>query len=149
MENTNEILARNINRYRTQYGITQEELASRLGVTYQAVSKWENAKAAPDISFLPDMAEIFGCSIDELFDYIPQKEVLSLNVLPGDDLWKDGVGEYVARQIRYQLDNSGSTNKFIEVMLENLEGEFELTDKNIERLLDAYREMYRGIRKKK
>lgn len=149
MENTNEILARNINRYRTQYGITQEELASRLGVTYQAVSKWENAKAAPDISFLPDMAEIFGCSIDELFDYIPQKEVLSLNVLPGDDLRKDGVGEYVARQIRSQLDNSGSTNKFIEVMLENLEGEFELTDKNIERLLDAYREMYRGIRKKK
>lgn len=67
MENTNEILARNINRHRAQCGITQEELASRLGVTYQAVSKWENAKAAPDISFLPDMAEIFGCSIDELF----------------------------------------------------------------------------------
>ena len=149
MENTNTILAQNIKKYRTQCGITQDELAAKLGVTYQAVSKWENAKAAPDISFLPDMAEIFGCSIDELFDYIPQKEVLSLNVLPRDDLRKDSVGEYAARQIRSQLDNSGSTNKFIEVMLENLEGEFELTDENIERLLDAYREMYRGIRKKK
>ena len=67
MENTNTILAQNIKKYRTQCGITQDELAAKLGVTYQAVSKWENAKAAPDISFLPDMAEIFGCSIDELF----------------------------------------------------------------------------------
>jgi len=67
MENTNTILAQNIKKYRLKSGITQEELASRLGVTYQAVSKWENEKAAPDISFLPDMAEIFGCSIDELF----------------------------------------------------------------------------------
>ena len=48
-------------------GYSQEELANKLGVTFQAVSKWENAKAAPDITFLPIMADIFGCYIDELF----------------------------------------------------------------------------------
>ena len=38
-----------------------------MGVTFQAVSKWENAKTAPDILFLPTMADLFGCHIDELF----------------------------------------------------------------------------------
>ena len=44
-------------------------------MTYQAVSKWENEKAAPDVSFLPDMAEIFGCHIDELFGKEVQSEI--------------------------------------------------------------------------
>ncbi len=67
MDNTNIILAANIQKYRKKCGFTQEGLAEKLGVTFQAVSKWENAKAAPDITFLPIMADIFGCYIDELF----------------------------------------------------------------------------------
>ncbi len=67
MENVNIILAANILKYRKKSGFSQEELANKLGVTFQAVSKWENAKAAPDITFLPIMADIFGCYIDELF----------------------------------------------------------------------------------
>ena len=67
MENTNIILAANIQKYRKKYGLTQEELAEKLGVTFQAVSKWENAKSAPDITLLPDLADLFGCSIDTLF----------------------------------------------------------------------------------
>ena len=67
MENVNIVLAANILKYRKKSGLNQEELANKLGVTFQAVSKWENAKAAPDISFLPIMADIFGCYIDELF----------------------------------------------------------------------------------
>ena len=67
MENVNIVLAANILKYRKKSGLSQEELANKLGVTFQAVSKWENAKAAPDISFLPIMAEIFDCYIDELF----------------------------------------------------------------------------------
>ena len=61
MENVNIVLAANILKYRKKKGLSQEELANKLGVTFQAVSKWENAKAAPDIAFLPVMAEIFGC----------------------------------------------------------------------------------------
>lgn len=67
MENINQIIAENIQKYRKKSGLTQEELAEKLGITFQAVSKWENAKSAPDITFLPEMAELFGCSIDELF----------------------------------------------------------------------------------
>ena len=67
MENVNIVLAENILKYRKKSGLSQDELAQKLGVTFQAVSKWENAKAAPDITFLPIMADIFGCYIDELF----------------------------------------------------------------------------------
>lgn len=72
MENTNIVLAANILKYRKKCGLSQEELAQKLGVTFQAVSKWENAKAAPDITFLPIMADIFECSIDDIFSYMPK-----------------------------------------------------------------------------
>lgn len=61
------ILAQNIYKYRKESRLTQDELAQRPGVTFQAISKWENARSAPDISFLPTLADIFGCSIDALF----------------------------------------------------------------------------------
>ncbi len=67
MKNVNSLLAANISEKRKKMGLTQEELAEKLGVTFQAVSKWETAKAAPDISFLPELADIFKCTIDELF----------------------------------------------------------------------------------
>ncbi|CDB12313.1 transcriptional regulator XRE family [Eubacterium sp. CAG:192] len=44
MENTVNILATNIQTYRKKSGMTQEELANKLGVSFQAVSKWVNAK---------------------------------------------------------------------------------------------------------
>ena len=55
MENVNITLAANILKYRKKSGLSQDELAQKLGVTFQAVSKWENAKAAPDIAFLPKL----------------------------------------------------------------------------------------------
>lgn len=75
MENVNIILASNILKYRKKSRLSQEELANKLGVTFQAVSKWENAKAAPDITFLPIMAEIFDCYIDELFSREVKNEI--------------------------------------------------------------------------
>lgn len=52
---------------RKQAGFTQEYLAEKLGVSAQAVSKWENDIACPDIMTLPNIAELYGISIDELF----------------------------------------------------------------------------------
>lgn len=57
-----------IRKLRFRASLTQEQLADRLGISAQAVSKWENAVAMPDISLLPELSEIFGVSIDELFD---------------------------------------------------------------------------------
>ena len=75
MENINITLAANILKYRKRSGFSQEELANKLGITFQAISKWENAKSAPDITFLPLMADIFGCYIDELFSREIKKEI--------------------------------------------------------------------------
>ena len=75
MDNTNIILAANIQKFRKKCGLTQEGLAEKLNVSFQAVSKWETAKSAPDISFLPMLADIFGCRIDELFSRDTKTEI--------------------------------------------------------------------------
>ena len=61
-------LGKKIRQLRFRAGLTQEQLADRLGVGAQAVSKWENTVAMPDITLLPCLAEIFGVTIDDLFD---------------------------------------------------------------------------------
>ena len=54
--------------------ISQENFANALGVSAQAVSKWENQKALPDITLLPKIAEYFQVTIDTLFKGIIQDE---------------------------------------------------------------------------
>ena len=56
-----------IKSLRLRRGITQEEMAQSLGITAQAVSKWERSVAAPDIEMLPAISAYFGVTIDELF----------------------------------------------------------------------------------
>ena len=63
----NEILGSSIMRLRKEAGMTQEQLANALGISYQAVSKWENGVSCPDISALPLIADLFSVSIDSLF----------------------------------------------------------------------------------
>lgn len=85
MDNVNIVLAENIQNFRKKFGFTQEELAEKLGVTFQAVSKWENAKSTPDISFLPIMADLFDCSIDQLFSRDTQSDIKYCTELPWVD----------------------------------------------------------------
>ena len=54
---------------RKEKGITQEELATALGVTNQAVSKWEKGQNCPDIELLPEIADYFNISIDDLMGH--------------------------------------------------------------------------------
>ena len=57
--------------------MTQEEVAQRVNISAQAVSKWENDLSAPDISLLPDLAEMFHISLDELLGRdVPRTELL-------------------------------------------------------------------------
>ncbi len=55
-----------LKRLRTKHGITQEVLADFIGVSAQAVSKWERGDGYPDIELLPSIANYFGVSLDEL-----------------------------------------------------------------------------------
>ncbi|MFK4294740.1 transcriptional regulator with XRE-family HTH domain [Bacillus sp. RC240] len=59
---------------RKEKGITQEELATYIGITKASVSKWETGQSYPDITFLPLLASYFNISIDELICYTPQME---------------------------------------------------------------------------
>lgn len=59
-------LGKRIAQHRKKLGLTQDQLAESLGVTAQAVSKWENDQSCPDINILPKLAQIFGVSIDSL-----------------------------------------------------------------------------------
>lgn len=68
-------LGKKIKHLRFQAGLTQEQLAEKLGIGAQSVSKWENAVAMPDIAALPLLAEIFGVSIDDLFDVTTEQRL--------------------------------------------------------------------------
>lgn len=62
----NVYIGENVRRLRGERGLTQEELADFLSVTFQAVSKWERGLAYPDIETIPVIANYFGVTIDEL-----------------------------------------------------------------------------------
>lgn len=60
-------IGNNIRYLRLKAQRTQEQLAEQLGVSYQAVSKWETGANTPDLSLLPAIARYFGVTIDTLF----------------------------------------------------------------------------------
>lgn len=62
-------LGEKIKSLRKQKNISQEVFANYLGVSFQAVSKWENKNTMPDVSLIPAIASFFGVSTDELFDF--------------------------------------------------------------------------------
>ncbi len=59
-------IANRLYEYRKRMGLTQEELAERIGVSRQAVSKWERAEASPDTDNLIELSRIYGVTLDEL-----------------------------------------------------------------------------------
>ncbi len=60
-------IAKKIKDYRKDNHLTQEEFGNMLGVTAQAVSKWERAECYPDITFLPDLAKLLNCTVNDFF----------------------------------------------------------------------------------
>lgn len=79
-------LGTQIGIYRKKQNITQEVLAQKLGVTNQAVSKWESDQCCPDVMLLPKIADVFGVSIDALFGHsTPETEKRTTYQLPWAD----------------------------------------------------------------
>ncbi len=92
-------LGNNIKTLRKQVGLTQTELAEKLGVTEQTVSKWENDKCYPDVSLLPLLANIFNCSVDA---------VLGID----NDTYGTGL-----HKVLEKYDNCKNVNEEIELLL--------------------------------
>ena len=106
-------LSQNIKILRLEKGLTQEELASSLGVSAQAVSKWETGNTFPDGSLLVPLANKLGVSLDELFDNAEvsmpdiSKRIISLiRNTPEKERFN------VARDIGWQIER-GLFNRFM------------------------------------
>ena len=63
----NEHFSRNLRRLRLQKGLTQERLAEQLGVSVQSVSRWECGNTLPDVLMLPELARLYGVTVDDLY----------------------------------------------------------------------------------
>ena len=70
-------LGENIRKYRKRIDWTQEQLANRLGVSCQSVSRWECGDGYPDMEHLPTMARLFSVTMDDLIGYGDENEKLS------------------------------------------------------------------------
>ena len=97
MEDTASLtLGKRILYHRKRLGLTQDQLAEKMGVTAQAVSKWEHDLSCPDVTAVPRLAELFGISTDELLG-VPRT---------AEEPRKSHVGEVVEEVIQ-DADESG------------------------------------------
>ena len=67
MNGINFVFSENLKRLRKEKCLTQNQLAQKLNVTGQAISKWENRRSAPDIFMLSNLARILSCQTDDFF----------------------------------------------------------------------------------
>ena len=79
------IISENIIFLRQQQNMTQQELAARVNVTHQAVSKWENGSSIPDLQTLMTLTRLFDVSLDDLLtEVLSQRRAASDPDAPAD-----------------------------------------------------------------
>lgn len=110
-------LGKKIKQLRFKAGLTQEQLADKIGIGAQSVSKWENSVAMPDIATLPLIAEVFGVSIDDLFDLTNEQRLNRIeNRLDAEDeLPRDVFAEY-EEFLKTQLDDKQNGKRATELI---------------------------------
>lgn len=101
-------IGKRIKELRQKNGVTQEKLAEYLGVTYQAISKWERNITSPDITMLVPIATFFGIDLNKLFDFDGEREAADIesyiqesNSLSGEEnlrknlaVWRQATAKY-------------------------------------------------------
>ena len=97
-----ETLGRRIARLRREKELKQEDLAAKLDVSGQAVSKWENDQTCPDITALPKLADILGVTVDELLTGKKEETVPAVRLLPPAE--RKHINDMILRII---VDSSG------------------------------------------
>lgn len=87
---------------RKSHGMTQKELAEKLGVSDKTVSHWERDESAPDISLIPVIAEIFSVTCDELL----RGEKASAQSEPSDLYYENELSEKAEKQMKYLFEKA-------------------------------------------
>ena len=103
----NTTIGKRIAALRREKGLKQDELAEKLGVSAQAVSKWENDQTCPDISLLPSLAKTLGVSVDELLSG-KQESAPVVQVLPQNQ--RKDIKDMVLRIVVKSGDNNVRIN---------------------------------------
>jgi len=100
-------LGENIRENRRRMGLTQEQLADRLGVSFQSVSRWENGTTYPDMEKLPELAKLFDITTDALLGFVKKEEKIPIDDL--DRMYMEAVGREdweecadIIRRIRHE-----------------------------------------------
>lgn len=107
-------IGENIKKYRKSKDITQEVLAERIGVTYQAISKWERGDSFPDITLLPALANFFDISVDELLGCT-------------EDVREKDIDRIITNLTTYDCHYQGDEmRKLVEESLKKYPGDFKL-----------------------
>lgn len=92
-------VARQISSLRKNKGLTQSELGDRVGVSFQAVSKWERGETLPDTAILPDLARVLETSID--------------SILLGDEKRLEYKGRICIADMRAGLDSLKKSGEYL------------------------------------
>ena len=98
---------------RKQHGLSQDELAEKLNVSRQAVSKWERSESSPDTDNLIALAKLYGISLDDLLDYAPQKtsdneqNAQSSNAQNGEEHTQESGFTYTGDGEHVHIDENG------------------------------------------
>lgn len=108
----NDVIGANIARLRKEKNMTQEQLANHMGISFQAVSKWENGLSSPDVSSFPMLADVFGVTIDELFGReAAQRETPAAETEREELPWPDNDCLYAVLYHGHTLIGSGDVTK--------------------------------------
>ncbi len=111
-----EKIAQQIAWLRKIKGLTQNELGERVGVSFQAVSKWERGETLPDIAILPDLANVLETSIDNIIlggeRQVEYKGKFSVSDIKNGLLCIKNAGEYLGKNnLIYRSSIEGINNK--------------------------------------
>lgn len=130
-------IANKLVKLRKQAGLSQEELADKLGLSRQAVSKWERAEASPDTDNLICLAKLYNVSLDDLLSTEDDPETIIKEQVKKDDE-KKAEGVHIQEDGVHVIDDDGS-----EVIIK--EGKVTVKGKEAERHLDPVERRKRQI----
>ena len=131
-------LGKKIKELRRTHNITQERLAEEMGVTAQAVCKWESGRTMPDITLLPELSVFFGITIDELFELTEDSQFERINnMIYSRNSLSDREFSYAEQFLTERKDNPAAVSMLAKLYEYRAEQYRNLSQKFAHRSLDS------------